>query len=391
MEESLYRQIFNVKDLSLNKKNETERNGFNFSIFHSENDPDTANRIRVSNKLVDVELLPSKGLSVSQAWINGRPIFWDAPIELTDTETLDLWSDEILINGNPAPGFTFLKTFSGGVEFYGLKNWGMPTIIDGKLQSLHGETSNIPVSEVQFIVDGDVCTVKANFIYRTFEGDDKFPWYERGEEIFRVTKNLILIRNSLEIRIDDTIENVSNTNQIPDWGYHVTFKPVPGAKYLVPARIAKSRSGGQLPVNYNIWQPSPDPKQRIENGIIYKDFQKQDNGDFCHSLLLNPDGSGIVVKTPLSPYFQTWFCAGGAHTNEFTLRNGEPVFKRNWDGIGIEFGSSALDHDGNTDSSLSSEAVLYQKKTRRIDIALTFLDSSKIVELKDSISQMFTA
>jgi hypothetical protein len=365
-----------VKDLSQNPQNSISVNGFSIRVFHLPEDPGNSNRIRVSSDEIEVELLPSKGLSLGQAWINGRPIFWDAPVGLTDTETLDLWSDEIWINGNPAPGFTFLKTFAGGVEFYGLKNWGMPVMLNGKLQPLHGETSNIPVSEVQFFVDGDVCTVKSNFIYRTFEGDNNLPWYERGEEIFKVTKNLILTKNSPEIRIEDIIENISNVSQKPDWGYHVTFKPEPGAKYLVPARIAKSRGGGPLPVNYNIWQPSPDPKQRIENGIIYKDLQKQDNGDFCHSLLLNPDGSGIVVKTPLSPYFQTWFCAGGAGTKEFTRRNGEPVFKRNWDGIGIEFGSGALDHDGNTDSSVSSEAILHPKESRRIDIAFTFFDSA---------------
>jgi len=377
MTESL--KVFKTKDLSLNKKNETEWNGFIFRAFHLKGDPETANRIRVSNKLVEVELLPSKGLSISQAWINGKPILWDAPIGLPDTETLNLWSDEILIDGCPAPGFAFLKTFAGGIEFYGLKNWGMPTLIDGKLQSLHGETSNIPVSEVQFFVDGDVCTVKATFIYRSFEGDDQLPWYERGEEIFRVTKNVVLTKNSLEMTIEDTIENISSVNQIPDWGYHVTFKPEPGATIMVPSAKAECRGGGLLPKDYNIWQPSSDSTQRIENGVIFKDLQKQDEADFCQTLFLNPDGSGIVLKTPPSPYFQIWLCSGGAETKEFTWRNGEPVFMRNWDGMGIEFGSSALDHDGNADPSINPEPILKPGDERKIVFSFSFVSTQVYV------------
>jgi hypothetical protein len=116
----------NVKDLSQNLQNTISENGFTIGVFNLQEDPENANRIRVSTPEVEVELLPSKVFSLSQAWIKGRPIFWEAPIGLPDTETIDLWSDEVFINGNPAPGFTFLKTLVGGVEMYGLKNWGMP-------------------------------------------------------------------------------------------------------------------------------------------------------------------------------------------------------------------------------------------------------------------------
>jgi hypothetical protein len=141
-----------MKNLSPNLQITVSENGFTIRVFHLPEDPANANRIRVITSEVEVELLPSKGLSLNQAWIKGKPVFWEAPINLPDTETIDLLSDEVCIHGNPAHGFTFLKTMVAGVELYGLRNWGMPVTIDGKLLPLHGETSNIPVNEVFYSV-----------------------------------------------------------------------------------------------------------------------------------------------------------------------------------------------------------------------------------------------
>lgn len=362
-----------TKDLSLNQQNTLTENGFSISLFHLPEDPATANRIRISSANVEVELLPSKGLSVAQARINGQPVFWEAPIELPDTETLDLWSDELCINGTPAPGFTFLKTLTGGIELYGLKNWGMPVEKDGKPELLHGETSNIPVDEVSFLVEAEICTVESSFVYRSFEGNPDLPWYQRGESLFKVTKRIILTKDSPGFKLEDTIENISNRSLTPDWGYHITFRPEPGARYIVPAKKAEYRGGAPLPANYTVWQPSPDSKQRIEHGVIYKDFNTFSPENLCTSELIYPEGKSVKVKTTPSPYFQTLFCSGGAETTEFTRKNGEPVFHRNWDGMGIEIGASALDHDGNTDQTVAHEKPLLpgEAKVIRIEVEVS--------------------
>ena len=364
--------IFNlmVRDLSENIQNTIEQNGFKIEVYHLSHDPVNANRIKISSPMLVIELLPSKGFSVSQAWISGQPVFWKAPIELPDTETLDLWSDEICINGTPAPGFTFLKTLTGGIELYGLKNWGMPVEKDGKPELLHGETSNIPVEDVSFSVEAETCTVEASFIYRSFDGNPGLPWYERGEALFKITKRIILTKDSPGFRLEDTFENISNRNLTPDWGYHITFRPEPGARYIVPAKKAEYRGGAPLPANYTVWQPSPDNRQRIEHGVIYKDFNTFSPENLCTSELIYPEGKSVKVKTPPAPYFQTWFCSGGAEPTEFTRKNGEPVFHRNWDGMGIEIGASALDHDGNTDSAIAQGKPLLPSETKVIVIDL---------------------
>jgi hypothetical protein len=366
--------LFNVKDLSLNARYKFKENGFSLSVFHLPEDPPNANRVKVSAQFIEMELLPSRGLSLSQAWINGKPLFWEAPVTLPDTETIDLWSDEICINGTPAPGFTFLKTFNAGVELYGLRNWGMPVTRDGKLQPLHGETSNIPVSEVVFSLEGEICILQSSFDYHTFEGNTGLPWYRRGEALFRVTRKVILKKSALEFKIEDTIENISNRILIPEWGYHITFMPEEGAKYSVPSQHAEVRGGNPLPADIQTWHRAANEKVRSETGIIHKNLTVSESG-LVVSRIDYPDTTAVEVSTTPSPYFQTWFCNGGRGSSEFTLKNGKSIIEKNWDGMGIEIGSSALDHDGNIDESVEYVPELMTGEKKKLEIGFKWIKS----------------
>jgi hypothetical protein len=337
-----------------------------------------------------IEFLPSKGFSLSQAWILNLPVFWEAPIDLCDTEVLDLWSDEIQINGNPSPGFTFLKTLYAGLEFYGLKNWGMPTTKYGRLELLHGETSNIPVEEIRFGSDTkDACWIEASFVYRTFEGDQLLPWYERGESIFRVTRRYMMHADSLEIRSEDRIENVSSVVQRPDWGYHITLRPEEGARLLVPSKQAEERGGGELPTDMETWYPAKDPSVRTETGIIHKNLlihPSEAGPDAVVSLLRYTDGTGLAVSVPPSPYFQTWFCNGGKGSGEFTDRKGESILLKNWDGMGLEIGSSALDHNDNVDETVNYKPLLHPGESISIPLKIKWLAENEVEGLAARIN-----
>jgi hypothetical protein len=383
-------QVFNVKDLTLNAKNELDLDGFRLCIFHHEDDPVTANRVKVRHENVEVEFFPSKGFSIAQAWIKGQAIFWEAPISLPDTEDLDLWSDEISINGNPAPGFTFLKTLTGGLELYGLKNWGMPVTMNGKVEALHGETSNIPVDEILFGTENEKkCWIQASFLYRTFAGDDHQPWYKRGEAIFRVTRKLTIPANGLEFMVEDTIENISNIIQRPDWGYHITLRPEKGARLLVPSRKVREREGSTLPADIETWHSAEDVSVRTETGIIHQELlvgHAEPGPDTVVSLLVYPDHTGLAISVPPPPYFQTWFCKGGKGSGEFTNRKGESILMKNWDGMGLEIGSSALDHDGNTDKTVSYEPDLNPGAQLVIPLRIKWLDEHNALDLEAEIN-----
>ncbi|MFO7369582.1 MAG: DUF4432 family protein [Bacteroidales bacterium] len=380
----------NVKEIEENPSSIIIHNRFKAALFHNDDEPPTANRIRVSNGILEVEMLPSKGFSLGQAWIKGRPLFWEAPIGLPDTEIIDLWSDEISINGTPAPGFTFLKTLTGGVEMYGLNNWGMPVIKRGKLHPLHGETSNVPADGFMFIAEENQCTIEASFTYRTLEGDDNKPWYDRGSPLFRVIRKLILSDDSNVIRLKDIIENISGQKQTPDYGYHITFRPEEGARYLVPSSHAEIRGGGQLPDDIETWHEAADENIRTETGIIHKRLSttKSNGEEQTTSLLLYPDNTGIEVSVTPTPYFQTWFCCGGKGSEEFTFRNGESLLKKNWDGMGIEIGSSPLDHDGNIDKSVKYEPVMEPGEKREINIVIGFIEGDELITLRKKIEKV---
>jgi len=381
---------FNCKNLNNNKLKTIIKSGSMVSIVHHKGDPQDVNRIIASVNGFKVEVLPSKGFSIGQVFIDGQPKLWNPPIDICDPEDLDLFSDEIAINGNPAPGFTFLKTFSGGIEFYGLRNWGMP-FYDEQTNfhhPLHGETSNIPVDYCDIKISDEEIILSASFVYRDLNDKDTETWYLRGSELFEVKRSVIINKDKSQIQLIDRVKNISKGVIKPDWGYHITFLPANGSRLIVPSASVENRSGENVPEDFERWSSGKNNKLREETGIIHKglkDFPTE-NGRLSYALVIHPDNTGIKVSFPVSPYFQTWFCKGGAYTEEFTrVSDGKPLFEKNWDGIGIEFGSSALDHNGNTDQSIPEQALLQPGSSINIPLSIDFVKGNELLLLSDKI------
>jgi len=365
--------------------------GFDVRLFHAPQEPPGINRLILSDSDFTVEVLPSKGLTMREAHYRGRPLFWDSPAPLFDPDTLALESDEIRINGIPAPGFVYLKTFTGGVELLGLRNWGMPYTdsATGEFHVLHGDVGNIPVEELNVTISASGLQLSGSFIVRTGRGDSDRPWYQRGEKLYAVTRHILLTHNQPIIRLRDEFKNISQTILTPDWGYHVTLRPENGAEFLIPSRHLAMRGGGNIPADHAQWRPAAQARKRVECGVIHQQLQVTPGilagHDGVRTLLRYPDGTGIAVTIPPAPYFQTWFCAGGAYSNEFTYANGTPVLTKNWDGQGIEFGSSALDHDGHVDLSVPDEPTLPPGASRIIQISIAVLSPEETALLAADI------
>lgn len=346
---------FNCKSLSEIPVRELEDQGNLVKIYHKQGDPKNVLRIKTKLAGLEVEVYPSKGLSIGESMIDRQPIFWDPIIEMPDPDQLDLWSDEISVNGKPSRGFTFLKTFNGGIELYGLDNWGMPTERNGKLELLHGITSNIPVHVVDVSIDQNTLVIRGSFVYRSYDneaGDHQF-WYQRGTALINVTREIKLsIENTPTIWVSDTFENVSQGDFFVDWGYHITFMPEIGAKLFIPSKHHEDRFKGALPDDIESWYPAKEERSRHEVGVIHQGLEVVDFDGLRlnYASLSRPTLADLKVHFTPSPYMQSWMCSGGAYSEEFKYaKTGEPLYKKNWDGIGIEIGASALDHNGNTD------------------------------------------
>lgn len=358
-----------------------EDNNHFISLFHFPGDPVNMKRLKIETGLLELEFLPGRGMTPGKAAFDDRKIFWDPPTEFNDPDNFDPLSDEICINGEAAPGFAMLKTLYGGIELYGMKNWGMPVVDkNGKLiYPLHGETSNIPVNKITIITDKESVIVKAEIIYHDiYAGNGKGKWYEQGEPLFKISRLFMLDGSEGDILLRDRIINISRQALSPDWGYHITLNPEPASRLIIPSASQEMRGGGRIPDDPAIWLPALDYKTREETGIIHKNILQAGPEKLNPALLIYPDDTGILIETSPAPYYQTWFCRGGKSTNEFTWKEtDEPVFSKNWDGQGIEIGSSALDHDGNTDPSVDYNEELKPGEYIEIQINLSVLDEDE--------------
>lgn len=381
---------FSCEALSLNRKTVFEQHGFRAEIIHRQGEPDNTLRIMISCKDLTIELLPSKGLSVGEVFYQKQPVFWKPPAGLPDPEPLDLISGEIMINRKTMKGFTYLKTFMAGIEFYGLRNWGMPRVDKhtGEIHPLHGETSNIPVKMVACSCYQNHMETKTKFLYNKFIYNSDEPWYVSGEPMFEITRIVTIPAENHSFKVIDSIKNITDDILVPDWGYHITFRPEKGSKLIVPSKKVEERSGGKIPNDVETWYPAKKQEVRTETGIIHKSLKLYEENDLKVNkvLMIYPSGRGITLSFPPSPYFQTWFCNGGANSTEFTYSaTGKPVLAKNWDGQGIEFGSSPLDHDGNIDTSVDFKEILEPGETYEIELKLEMLTDSQVKTLYSDI------
>jgi hypothetical protein len=374
--------VIKCRNISLNKETRIHAGDFTIEIIHREHEPENALSIQVERENLKVELLPSKGLSVGEFFIGDVPVFWEPPTDLIDPDKLDLISREILVNHREIDGFTFLKTFVGGIEFYGMKNWGMPRTdqATGELYLLHGETSNIPVDQVIGVLYDDRLELSGKFIYRNLDFISGNPWYNSGEPLYEVTNTIVLTKEGSSIKTVAKVRNITNKVLQPDWGYHITFRPGDGSRLIVPSRSVEERAGNRVPDDIETWHPAENPQVRTETGIIHKGLKlyREGNRNANKCLMFYPSGRGISVSFPPSPYFQTWFCNGGANSTEFSYaESGEPVFKKNWDAQGIEPGSGALDHNGKIDSNVEFKKYLAPGESFENEVEIELLSDEQ--------------
>lgn len=158
---------------------------------------------------------------------------------------------------------------------------------------------------------------------------------------------------------------------------------------MIPSKKTENRGGGKLPPDIETWEPAEDESVRTEVGIIHKELKTYDlnNGKFNKALVKYSDNKALSFAFSPSPYTQTWFSNGGANSSEFTFKNGKPVFSKPWNGIGLEIGSSALDHDGNIDHSVNYSPELLPGEKKTIHMEFTVMDSKKIAGSEKEITE----
>ncbi len=367
--------------LERNSDNNIKIEDIEVKNWHKDDEPKGVNRLLVSSPDLSVEIYPSKGFSVGEAFYKGRPLLWEPPLPIPKSEDLNLVSDEVCWNGKPDEGFTYIKTFTAGIEMLGLQNWGMHTRDKetGRMMPLHGEVHAIPVQKAEVEVTKDKVIISGNLQSNDYVDYEAQDWYLKGEPMYEVVKQVIIYRNQAKILLLDTIKNISPKNLKPDWGYHITFRPQTGSKYFIPSKEVLNRTGEPVPEDHEVWIPTNKAKTRTEYGIIHRKPLIEngliEGSDGIPSVLQYPDGFMLQCSFTPAPYVQTWFNDGGAHAPEFSFKDGTPVLKKNWDAQGIEIGASSLDHNGNEDTSVQFKEILAPDESTQIKILIECVEN----------------
>lgn len=351
-----------------------------------------------------MEIYPSKCFCVGETILSSKPLFWDIPrTSLPDPGSID-WNEEIMIQGQKKEGFTVVKTLMGGVELYGLQNWGMPkSDSDGKTAPLHGDLSVIPTEKIEIIISDKGFEIKGVITYYDGNGEETDSWYNRGVPLYKVAKNIFFsLREPSKLYFLDQITNISTKILTPDWGYHVMLRAESGAKFIIPSREIQNRnSDQQVSEDFELWKAEKTNKSREEKGIIHKKTLINPGiiggKDGIKTLLKYPKNTGISFTIPPTPYLQDWFSAGGGlesvdiliedSKDAHNVENGKyvSVYEKPWNGVGPEFGSSALDHDDNIDSDVKINKQLKPEERLEIGMMAHVLDSEQTMTLEKEI------
>ncbi|MFQ3548165.1 MAG: aldose 1-epimerase family protein [Armatimonadota bacterium] len=251
-------------------------------------------------------VVPDRGLDITIAEHNGRPIAWRAPAG----EVSPYFHNEF--------GFGWLRSFPGGLlTTCGLVTAGAPSEDDGEQLGIHGRYSSTPASNVW--VDGE------------WDGDDYWMWVcgkVRESRIFG--ENLLMKRKistklgSNVIYIDDEVTNES-TKEVPFMIlYHINggYPAIDtGSKMYSPTKKAIPRDADAEVDKENYFLIDP-PTDGYKERCYYHDMMTDKDG-FVTTALINknmPNGVpfGFYVKYNKNelPKFTQWKMNG---TKEYVV------------------------------------------------------------------------
>ncbi len=352
-------------------------------LYHHGADDPSVRRLRIWWKQFAITLLPTKALAVLECAVDGKPLFWDPPLDsLKDPRAIDL-SGEFLIEGKRAPGAAWIAQFIGGIEMLGLDNWGMHrTDAAGNIHILHGNLSFIPATSVTITHESQTC-LRIMGTVTVYDGVKILAEKDSNPQ-WKVERTVVLHadRNSLEV--EDVITNVSEQEAFADWGYHVELRPQDGCSFLLPSRQVRERFGNPLPADHAVWRRAKRIDVREEHGYVHSDLDARDG--MVHGLLEYPDGTGIGISIPHSPYTLAWNSSGGAGSKEFLWASDvhTPIFDKPWDGVGPEIGASDLDHGTQVDPDVT-ELPLAPGASRRLRMEITPLTRDATAKERERI------
>lgn len=172
--------------------------------------------ITVDNGVLQIDLVPTRGMSIFEVRYGEQRLGWDSPVEgLVHPAYVDLES---------RGGLGWLEGFNEwmvrcGLEFAGhpgtdefINNTGDTATMD---LTLHGKIGNIPASEVEVLIDDEAPqTIRVRgIVYEKFFYGPKL----------KLTTELVIVPGESRFKLHDTITNLGTFDQEYQIIYHTNY------------------------------------------------------------------------------------------------------------------------------------------------------------------------
>lgn len=256
---------------------------------------DGVSTIELNNGRMTLAVLPTRGMSVWRAWMDGRELGWRSPVRgPVHPKFVPLFDPS---------GLGWLEGFDELVVRCGLESNGAPDYNEaGRLAyPLHGRIGNRPAHQVEVAVDEEAGTVTVRGVV------------EETRMLFqklRLTASVTTAFNSTSFTLDDEVRNFGGTAATMQMLYHVNIgQPLldPGSRVVAPiARIAPRNPHAADGIG--TWQTVAAPMHGYEEQVYFAELSGDERGR-TQVLLKNSAGTagvGLRCSKESLPYFILW-------------------------------------------------------------------------------------
>jgi hypothetical protein len=261
--------------------------------------------VEVDNGLLKFIVVPTRGMNVWRADIQGVRLGWDSPVtEIVHPQFVDL---------TERGGKGWLNGFGELVSRCGLESMGPPGPDGSQVLTQHGRINYLPASYVEFRFEPEP---NPRIVLRGIV-DESFMF---GPHLRLITEISTEIGSS-ELVLNDTVQNLADIPQEMESLYHVNFGPPllgAGAKFLAPIKRVAPRDARAAEVDMGKWNLYTGPQSAGYTEQVYFAELWADQKGFTEALLQSPTGnSGALVAFNVQqlPYFTLW-------KNEAPLKTG---------------------------------------------------------------------
>lgn len=251
--------------------------------------------VHVDNGRLSFDLLPTRGMSIWKAWIDGQELGWNSPVRGPVHPSLVPLADP--------GGLGWLDGFDELLVRCGLESNGAPEFdAQGQLRyGLHGRIGNKPAHQLDVQVDGQSGTITIQGIV----DEIRFHFFK-----LRMYTTVTTRVGQAGWEIRDVVENLSASPTQIQMLYHINFgSPLlgPGAKVVAPVGTLVPRTPRAVE-GLAEWASYPAPQPGAEEQVYFFEMQSDDQQNTA-VLLHNAAGDrGVSVhyNTRQLPCFTLW-------------------------------------------------------------------------------------